>query len=68
MKKLTRGNWQMGNFLMQRQGKYMDGRKWDLYCLDSDDLPTEYLGEFNTRSDAEYHARTIMADRIIAKG
>ena len=68
MKKLLRGNYQVGEFQMQRQGFYMDGRKWDLYRLDSDGVPVEFLGEFDTRGDAEYHARTIMADRIMVKG
>ena len=68
MKKLLRGNWKMGEFLMQRQGHYMDGRKWDLYRLDSDDLPIEFIGEFDTRADAEYRARTIWANEIVARG
>jgi len=67
MKKLTRGNYQMGNFQIQRQGFYMDGRKWDLYRLDSDDLPVEHLGTFDTRGDAEYQARTILATEIMEK-
>ena len=65
MKKLFRGHYQMGKFTFQRQGKYFDGKLWDLYRM-VDGKP-EYLGTFRKRHLAESVARMILAAEIMGK-